>query len=97
MKRVARTSTSIIWIDQEWGKKNILAKEPYFVLLKERARIVRIEGRYPREKDLQSVNIWSLESEREGFPNRGIHDCVRLFFLFPAFKQTKSLRAFLIG
>jgi hypothetical protein len=80
MKSVTRSWTSIIWIDLVWGKKNILAKEPYFAWIKERARIARIEGRYPREKDLQDVNIWSLEFEREGFTTRVIHDCVRRFF-----------------
>lgn len=33
---------SIIQIDKEWGKKNILAKEPYFVWVKERARVVKM-------------------------------------------------------
>ncbi|XP_050895337.1 uncharacterized protein LOC127101956 [Lathyrus oleraceus] len=42
MKRVQKAWINIVCIDQEWGKKNILAKEPYFVWVKERARVVKI-------------------------------------------------------
>lgn len=42
MNKVRRAWTSIIWIDQEWGKKNILSKEPYFVWVKERVRVLKI-------------------------------------------------------
>lgn len=42
VKRVKRAWISIVKIDQEWGKKNILAKEPYFLWVKERARVVKI-------------------------------------------------------
>ncbi|XP_050908895.1 uncharacterized protein LOC127122635 [Lathyrus oleraceus] len=42
VKRVRKDWTNIIRIDQEWGKKNILAKEPYFIWVKERARVVDI-------------------------------------------------------
>lgn len=41
VKRVRKYWTSIIRFDQEWGKKNILAKEPYYVW-KERVRVVKM-------------------------------------------------------
>ncbi|XP_050893147.1 uncharacterized protein LOC127098561 [Lathyrus oleraceus] len=42
VKRVRKSWTSIVRIDNEWGKKNILAKEPYYVWVKERARIIKV-------------------------------------------------------
>jgi hypothetical protein len=42
VKRVRKAWTSIVRISHEWGKKNILAKEPYYVWVKERARVVKM-------------------------------------------------------
>ena len=42
VKRVRKAWTSIVRIDHEWGKKNILAKEPYYVWVNERARVVKM-------------------------------------------------------
>lgn len=49
------------------------------------SEIVILEGRYPRVNNLQSVNIWTLVSKREGdFPCCGIHDYVcRKVLYFP--------------
>lgn len=46
MKRVKIAWTNIFRIDQEWGKKNILANEPYFVWLRERAIFVEMHFLY---------------------------------------------------
>lgn len=46
VKRMKKSWTSIVLIDQEWGKKNILAKEPYFVWVKERGRVVKMPFLY---------------------------------------------------
>ncbi|XP_050915690.1 uncharacterized protein LOC127130768 [Lathyrus oleraceus] len=42
VKKMRKARPNIVRIDQEWGKKNILAKEPYFVWVKERARVVKM-------------------------------------------------------
>lgn len=34
VKSVNRAWTNIVNIEQEWGKKNILTKEPYFLWMK---------------------------------------------------------------
>ena len=42
VRKVERAWTTIVRIDQEWGKKNVIAKEPYIVWVRERAKIVNI-------------------------------------------------------
>lgn len=42
VKRVKKSWTSMIRIDQEWGKKKIIANEPYFMWVRERARVVKM-------------------------------------------------------
>lgn len=74
-----RAWTSIVWIDQEWGKKNILAKEPYFVWVKERALVVKMPFLYDsslfplmpesepilqEDVDKLTYKIWELELEK---------------------------------
>lgn len=42
VRKVRRAGTRIIKIDQEWGKKNVISKEPYNLWVKELAQIVKI-------------------------------------------------------
>lgn len=65
VKRVKKSWTCMIRIDQEWEKKNILAKEPYFMWVKERARVVKIPFLYDSSSRVSNPMRSSQSARRD--------------------------------